>query len=152
MVDNNDGDEEPSSPEKVSASAFSIDGKVSSASLFAACPTTTMDEGMAVASLTVEDNNKPYKDELAECLKLDKIANKGGFVGILWWRDNENKFPNLSVMARQCLGTPATSAPVERLFSHVGFMHAKARKNLKPKTVQDIAFTKMNTECKDETE
>ena len=151
-VDDNDSDDEPSSPDKKSASAFSIDGKASSASLFAACPTTTMDEGMGVASLFVEDDDKPYKDELAECLKLDKIANKNDFVGIQWWRDNKNKFPNLSVMARQCLGTPATSATVERLFSHVGFVCAKARKSLKPKTVQDIAFAKMNTELKDQTE
>ena len=111
-----------------------------------------MDEGMAVASPTVEDDDKPCKDELAECLKLDKIANKGDFMGILWWCDNEKKFPNLSMMARQCLGTLATSAPVERLFSHVGFICAKARKCLKPKTVQDIAFAKMNTELKDQTE
>ena len=41
---------------------------------------------------------------------------------------------------------------VETLFSHAGFMHAKARKNLKPKTVQDIAFAKMNTALKDQTE
>ena len=31
-----------------------------------------------------------------------------------WWASNETKFPALSVMARQYLGVPATSASAER--------------------------------------
>ena len=34
-----------------------------------------------------------------------------------WWAEHEIDFPALSVMARQYLGVPATSASAERLFS-----------------------------------
>ena len=37
-----------------------------------------------------------------------------------WWASNETKFPALSVMVRQYLGVPATSASAERLFSIAG--------------------------------
>ena len=37
-----------------------------------------------------------------------------------WWAAHEIDFPALSVMARQYLGVPATSASAERLFSIAG--------------------------------
>ena len=75
---------------------------------------------------------------------MDGIENKNDYVGIEWWRDNEKLFPNLSVMARQHLGTPATSATAERLFSHVGNTFSKTRKSVKSKTLESTTFTKMN--------
>ena len=38
-----------------------------------------------------------------------------------WWAENEINFPALSVMARQYLGVPATSASAARLFSPDAF-------------------------------
>jgi len=52
--------------------------------------------------------------------------------------------PNLSVMARQYLGCPATSATVERLFSQVGISFSPKRQSAQAATVADIIFTKMN--------
>ena len=52
--------------------------------------------------------------------------------------------PNLSFMARQYLGCPATSATVERLFSSVGIAFSDKRKRSQADTLSDILFTKMN--------
>ena len=61
-----------------------------------------------------------------------------------WWKSNANLFPNLSVVARQYLGCPATSATVERLFSSVGIAFSDKRKSSHADTLSDIIFTKMN--------
>ena len=65
---------------------------------------------------------------------------------VVWWEKSAKKFPNLSVMARQYLGCPATSATVERLFSQVGisFTPKRQRQRAQAATVADIIFTKIN--------
>lgn len=35
---------------------------------------------------------------------------------LLWWREEKNKYPRLSTMARRYLAIPCTSAESERLF------------------------------------
>ena len=57
-----------------------------------------------------------------------------------WWKENAAKFPNLSVMARQYLGCPASSATVERLFSQVGIAFSDRRKSASAATITDIIF------------
>ena len=57
---------------------------------------------------------------------------------------NAKKFPNLSVVARQYLGCPATSATVERLFSQAGISFSPNRQRAQAATVADIIFTKIN--------
>ena len=66
--------------------------------------------------------------------------------GLEWWEKNAKKFPNLSVMARQYLGCPATSASVERLFSTVGICFSDKRKSSHADTLSDLVFTKLNVE------
>ena len=61
-----------------------------------------------------------------------------------WWKENATKFPNLSVMARQYLGCPATSATVERLFSKVGIAFSAKRKRAEAATLEDIVFAQIN--------
>ena len=61
-----------------------------------------------------------------------------------WWKNNAEKFPNVSVMARQYLGCPASSASVERLFSKVGIAFSAKRKNGTAKTLEDMAFAQAN--------
>ena len=42
-------------------------------------------------------------------------------------------YPNLSQLARKILAVPATSAPIERVFSHAGNILRPDRSRLKPK-------------------
>ena len=79
-------------------------------------------------SNNINDLEVPHVDELREYKKLNQISWKTDWDALNWWRDHQLQYPNLSVMARQYLGVPATSASVERLFSVVGFNFVDHRK------------------------
>eukprot|EP00966_Prymnesium_polylepis_P163594 3781724-Prymnesium_polylepis.1 len=53
-----------------------------------------------------------------------------------WWAANKIKFPALSVMARQYLGVPATSASAERLFSIAGRTYDDLRQAMKEQMLE----------------
>ena len=50
------------------------------------------------------DSHAAVVDELAEYLALPQIKYKTEEDDFVWWRENEAKFPNVAVMARQYLG------------------------------------------------
>ena len=88
--------------------------------------------------------DSPHADELAAYLALPQIEYKTEWDALDWWKENAKKFLNLSVMARQYLGCPASSATVERLFSQVGIAFSDRRKSATAATISDIIFTKLN--------
>ena len=57
-----------------------------------------------------------------------------------WWKANEHRFPTLAKVARELLGTPATSTPSERLFSMAGVVCSKKRANILPENLNIICF------------
>ena len=57
-----------------------------------------------------------------------------------WWKKWGSKFPNLAQLARRYLAMPATSAPVERLFSVAGLVATAKRNRLDPSTVSLLVF------------
>ena len=57
---------------------------------------------------------------------------------------NNNKFPLLSNLARKHLAIPATSAPVERLFSIAGKVFRPERCRLTDKTFEQLMIIKCN--------
>jgi hypothetical protein len=59
---------------------------------------------------------------------------------LMWWKDNEHRFPTLAKLARVYLCIPATSAPSERLFSSGGNLVSKKRCRLGVERVQDILY------------
>lgn len=59
-----------------------------------------------------------------------------------FWRDNQQKFPCLSLVARRLFSIPVTSAAVERSFSAAGRVITERRSSLDPATVNDILFVK----------
>ena len=91
-----------------------------------------------------KDEDVPHHDELAAYLSLPQVDWVSDWDALVWWEKNAKKFPNLSVMARQYLGCPATSATVERLFSQVGISFSPKRQRAQAATVADIIFTKIN--------
>ena len=85
-----------------------------------------------------------YANELAAYLALPQISYRTEWDALEWWENNAPKFPNLSVMARQYLGCPASSATVERLFSQVGIAFSAKRQRSEASTLSDILFTRLN--------
>ena len=49
-----------------------------------------------------------------------------------FWKTHRGSYPILSKLARQYLGIPATSVPVERLFSQAGELISAKRNSLQP--------------------
>ena len=90
------------------------------------------------------EEDEVVEDELKAYLALPQIKYKTEKDAMLWWQENEHRFPNIAVMARQYLGCPATSASVERLFSQVGIAFSAKRKSGEADTLADIMFAHAN--------
>ena len=117
--------------------------KVSSASFFSPRVAGAANDPQPVAPKTA-DKDTPHEDELAAYFALPQIPLETEWDGLKWWEENAAKFPNLSVMARQNLSCPASSATVERLFSLVDIAYSSKRQSSDPDTISDIIFTQMN--------
>jgi hypothetical protein len=53
-----------------------------------------------------------------------------------WWKNNQSNLPNLSRMARDYLGIPATSVPSEEIFSLGKNLITDKRNRLAGKTIR----------------
>jgi hypothetical protein len=91
-----------------------------------------------------EEEEEESKDELEAYLALPQVKCSTEKEALDWWRDHADEFPNLSVMARQYLGCPASSAAVERLFSQVGIAFSKKRQSAGADTVAEMMFARCN--------
>jgi hypothetical protein len=61
---------------------------------------------------------------------------------LAYWKNNSHRFPILSILARQYLAIPATSAAIERVFSISSNIITKSRNRLDPKIVQELTLLK----------
>mgnify|MGYP001793321861 CR=1 FL=1 len=55
-----------------------------------------------------------------------------------YWKVNQNSYPRLSKLAQQYLSIPATSVPVEQLFSSAGDIVSKKRNSLTPDNANQL--------------
>ena len=55
-----------------------------------------------------------------------------------WWVQRKSEYPHLWKMARDLLGTPATSTPSERMFSRAGDLYRKKRNRLSGESAQAL--------------
>lgn len=70
----------------------------------------------------------------------DYKGNKGNAVA--YWK--ESNLRRLSKLANTCLSVPATSAPVERIFSHGGIILRPRRSSMTSKLLTSLLFVKCN--------
>ncbi|XP_050950340.1 zinc finger BED domain-containing protein 4 [Labeo rohita] len=61
-----------------------------------------------------------------------------------WWKDNAQRYPLLSTLAKSYLSVPATSVPSERVFSVAGDIVNAQRSQLLPDNVDMLIFLKKN--------
>lgn len=54
---------------------------------------------------------------------------------LIWWKNNELKYPNLALLAKKYLYAPATPVTSERCFSTAGNIVTSKRSCLLPKNV-----------------
>ena len=64
---------------------------------------------------------------------------------LIWWGDNQERFPHVAKMARQYLGMPASSETVERFFSAAGLAHSDLHQRKSDGTLESIMWAKFNS-------
>ena len=64
-----------------------------------------------------------------------------------FWVLNRLKFPCLFQLALKFLSIPASSGPVERLFSYAGYIIRPHRTRLSPKNLELTTILRCNTDC-----
>jgi len=96
---------------------------------------------------SVISGNKPIEDEIAKYSMVVPIqTSTPGDQILLWWKANQLQFPILAEMARKYLVVPATSTPVERLFSELGMLITDNRSNLAPEIVDVLDYLYSNSQ------
>ena len=86
--------------------------------------------------------NSLASTEVADYLQQPKLSMAQDPLD--FWKLNETKFPRLSALATKYLCIPATSAPVERLFSVAGRMFRADRCRLTDARFETLMFLKCN--------
>ena len=75
---------------------------------------------------------------------LDMIPEPKDTDILVWWGQNEHRFPELARMAAQFLGCPASSASAERIFSLAGRLYDKLTSNMSDGKLEERMFAKLN--------
>ncbi|GBP43729.1 Zinc finger BED domain-containing protein 4 [Eumeta japonica] len=63
---------------------------------------------------------------------------------LTWWKVNKQRYGLLSPISRQCLVTPPTIVPSERMFSGAGIIYIPHRNRLEGKKASKLLFLKYN--------
>ncbi|KAL0147863.1 hypothetical protein M9458_056822, partial [Cirrhinus mrigala] len=80
--------------------------------------------------------------ELSRYLQEEALDNSAD--PLMWWRDNESRFPLISKLARKYMCICATSTASERMFSTAGNIVTPVRCCLKPEKVNMLVFLSRN--------
>jgi hypothetical protein len=87
------------------------------------------------SSLALESELESYLTEPSIPLNRDPLS---------WWKDNQHRYPRLSVLASKYMTVPATSVPSERVFSAAGLVVNRLRSRLSPEHVDMLLFLRKN--------
>ncbi|KAL1515602.1 hypothetical protein AB1Y20_002221 [Prymnesium parvum] len=90
----------------------------------------------------ITDTPEVAKNEAELYLELPAVPMKTQI--LKWWPEHEKEFPQLSLMARQYLGCPATSASAERLFSVAGRVYGDLRQNMDEDMLESLMWARIN--------
>ena len=61
-----------------------------------------------------------------------------------FWKENEKKYPVMAKLAKEVLGVPSSSSPVERLFSIAGKVFTPERCRLNDTRFEQLMFIRCN--------
>ncbi len=95
--------------------------------------------GTATANLTIPEK---VVTELATYAQDSPINTEQD--PLVWWKDNESRFPLLAKVAKKYICVCATSCASERVFSTMGNIVTPTRSHLKPEMVNMLSFLAKN--------
>ena len=93
---------------------------------------------------TTTSEKKKVEDEIAEYIKMRLTDKPDPDLVLAWWRENKDRFPALSKLARFIHSIPASSAPSERAFSVCGRILEERRTRLGSESINNILFINSN--------
>jgi DNA-directed RNA polymerase subunit M/transcription elongation factor TFIIS len=90
-----------------------------------------------------ENNNESLESPEME---LEKYINSsyGNEEPIKFWKENEKKFPRLSILANKLFSVPATNLSSERNFNFAGLTLTDRRSQIDPENVDKLLFIRSN--------
>ena len=91
-----------------------------------------------------EDCLPPLKERLAVEISRYIGEQPTDKTPIDWWKQNQDRYPLLSQLAKRYLAIPATSVPCERVFSSAGYIVSERRSCLLPENVSKLVFLAEN--------
>eukprot|EP01022_Parablepharisma_sp_SALTPOND_P022689 TRINITY_DN4625_c1_g1_i11.p3 TRINITY_DN4625_c1_g1~~TRINITY_DN4625_c1_g1_i11.p3 ORF type:complete len:218 (+),score=36.66 TRINITY_DN4625_c1_g1_i11:1719-2372(+) len=94
------------------------------------------------------DIKKKGKNEFEKYTEEEVTHLDEEFDALDWWKRNAKDYPKLSAIAHDYLSIPASSAPVERLFSMAGDIVTKKRSKLDPEIIDSLLVIKPEKEKK----
>jgi len=100
-------------------------------------------------SLFFKDKVVVETEMKGEIEKYEKEDTKGldeNFNALDWWMNHKQDYPRLSKLACNYLSIPASSAPVERLFSLAGNLVTMRRNQLDPEIIDSLMIIKDNNQ------
>jgi len=100
-----------------------------STSLKAAKGSSFFDDRRKRAKLDVPQGLHPEVQDYLHISAIDGCP-------LQWWKENEERFPNLAVLAKDHLSLLASSVPSERAFSDAGNIVTAKRTRLSPESVE----------------
>ena len=105
-------------------------------------PRSDLDEllGMSATSMDLDVASVEGEGQLQAYIQVQQVPNDTD--PLMWWKQHQQEFPDLSRMARQYLAVPATSASPERFFSRVGLVQTDLRGRLLDTTMIDLMWAK----------
>jgi len=96
--------------------------------------------GMSTASMDFDVSSVEGEAQLHAYMQVQQVPNDTD--PLMWWKQHQQEFPDLSRMARQYLAVPVTSASPERFFSRVGLVQTDLRGSLLDTTMIDLMWAK----------
>lgn len=100
-------------------------------------------EAMIFGPLFEKKDEKNF-NEFENYLKLEQTQVDTN--PLVWWRENQHIYKDLSMIARILFAIPASSASSECLFSKAGYLLNKRRTSLNSKAVDAFLFISCNSD------
>ena len=96
--------------------------------------------GMSTVSMHFDVSSVEGEAHLQAYMQVQQVPNDTD--PLMWWKQHQQEFPDLTRMARQYLTVPDTSASPERFFSRVGLVETGLCGRLLDTTMIDLMWAK----------
>ena len=94
------------------------------------------------SSLSRSQSQSSGAKEVDEYLQAGSVSMQ--INPLKFWKENEKKYPLMARLAREVLGVPSSSSPVERLFSVAGKVFSPERCRLTDTRFEQLMFIRCN--------